>query len=106
MIYAEDNSVRIAVTHSHINLIILFLLKLQSTYHDGSPYVNTNVKIRVSYGSDPSPKSAMTLLNTGNMDASGLAKISITLPDGPSNGFYVFVSISISKMRHRWTDLL
>ncbi|KAJ6643551.1 CD109 antigen [Pseudolycoriella hygida] len=68
-----------------------FKLQLQFAYHDGSPFINTNSPIKVSYGPNYD-KSNIKLLKSGNMDSKGLAKFDITLPTPSStNGFYVFV---------------
>lgn len=40
----------------------------------------------------------LTFLNSGFMDASGLAKITITLPETNSNGVYIFVSTYIFEL--------
>lgn len=68
-----------------------FTLMLQAAYHDGSPYINTGAPIKVSYGTPELDNTDITFLNSGFMDANGLAKIDITLPECPGNGFNIFV---------------
>ncbi|XP_037049174.1 CD109 antigen-like [Bradysia coprophila] len=68
-----------------------FALTLQFAYHDGSPFVNTNAPIKISYG--PSlDKSNAVFLKSGTMDSKGVATFGITFPSpSNTNGFYIFV---------------
>ncbi|KAJ6642136.1 CD109 antigen [Pseudolycoriella hygida] len=70
---------------------VSFPLMLQVAYHDGSPFINTNSRIKVSYGSSNTNKNDIKYLNSGYMDANGLAKIDITLPATANNGVYIYV---------------
>ncbi|KAG4076804.1 hypothetical protein HA402_009150 [Bradysia odoriphaga] len=69
-----------------------FALTLQFSYHDGSPFVNTNAPVKISYGPN-FDKSNTVFLKSGTMDSRGVATFGITLPSpSNTNGFYVFVS--------------